>query len=126
MVRASGAGVELVIIRTMANMKRNITHEPCDLACPYQKVLERCVDHPGYTMISVASVKTLVLDLPPSCIEFWPLNPQYAVVGTYNLEKSASTDESAEQIEQLEELETKKGQQRSGSLILLRVDGNDV
>jgi diphthamide biosynthesis protein 7 len=107
-------------------MKRNITYEPCDLACPHRKVLERYVDHSGYTMISVASVKTLVLDLPPSCIEFWPLNPQYAVVGTYNLEKSASTDESAEQIEQSEELETKKGQQRSGSLILLRVDGNDV
>lgn len=28
-----------------------------------------------------------LLDLPPSCIEFWPNNPSWFVVGTYELDK---------------------------------------
>jgi diphthamide biosynthesis protein 7 len=66
-------------------------------------------------MSSIDPLRSLVLELPPSCIQFWPLNPQFAVVGTYNLEKAAD-----------DEAGPKKTQQRSGSLILVQVAENDV
>ena len=70
-------------------------------------------------MTSIESVKSLVLELPPSCVEFSPLAPQYAVVGTYNLEKQHA-DETAAQSDEA------KGQTRNGSLILIHVDNDDV
>jgi diphthamide biosynthesis protein 7 len=73
-------------------------------------------------MIQTDSLKAVILDLPPSCIEFWPVDPQYAVVGTYNLEKTAAELEAA----QAEEAGPKRNQQRNGSLILIQVQGDDV
>lgn len=70
-------------------------------------------------------LRSLNLDLPPSCIEFWPLNPRYAVVGTYNLEKSIEEHETSTIPEGLEEY-GKRQQQRNGSLILAEVDGDEV
>ncbi|KAF2490082.1 WD40 repeat-like protein [Lophium mytilinum] len=63
-------------------------------------------------MASVASIDSLVLDLPPSCVEFWPLDPEYAVVGTYNLEQSNDSEEKTESA-------TERPQSRNGSLILI-------
>lgn len=72
-------------------------------------------------MAEITSIKSLILDLPPSCIEFWPVDSQYVVVGTYNLEKAA-----AEETVESEETRTKNSQQRNGSLILIQVIGDDV
>jgi diphthine methyl ester acylhydrolase len=79
------------------------------------------------TMTSINSIDSLILDLPPSCIEFWPLNPQYAVVGTYHLEKpdgpeEASTEEEADASVAAEF----KPQERNGSIALLRIDNDKM
>lgn len=75
-------------------------------------------------MASIKSLKSLTLDLPPSCIEFWPTVPEYAVVGTYYLDKAA--DDGNAEIPEDRGDETKKSQTRNGSLILVQVDGDDV
>lgn len=82
----------------------------------------------GYTisrflpnMTSIKSLVSFKLDLPPSCIEFFPLNPQYAVIGTYNLQKQGEQEPSdgAHGVQG-------QSQQRNGSLILVRVVGDNV
>lgn len=60
--------------------------------------------------------------MPPSCIEFFPLNPQYAVIGTYNLEKP-DEKESAGSAPHDGHV---KSQQRNGSLVLVRVQRDHV
>ncbi|KAH6642186.1 hypothetical protein C7974DRAFT_96926 [Boeremia exigua] len=73
-------------------------------------------------MASIDSLLTLTLDLPPSCIEFWSRDSQYAVVGTYNLEKedgSGLSDPAQHEGQQ-------KNQERNGSLILVRVRDDTV
>ncbi|THZ13424.1 WD40 repeat-like protein [Aureobasidium pullulans] len=79
-------------------------------------------------MTSIYSIQSLVLDLPPSCIEFCPVARDYFVVGTYFLEKKeqeATAEDTAENNndEESEEVE-KKPQTRTGSLILFKVDGD--
>ena len=73
-------------------------------------------------MASIDSLLTLTLDLPPSCIEFWPRDSQYAVIGTYNLEKG----EEGSGLSDPAQHEGRKSQQRNGSLILVRVEGDSV
>lgn len=69
-------------------------------------------------MTSIRSLTSFGLDLPPSCIEFFPLKTQLAVIGTYNLEKQDDKSADSQQ--------SKQSQQRNGSLILVRVDGDNV
>ncbi|THW58286.1 WD40 repeat-like protein [Aureobasidium pullulans] len=81
-------------------------------------------------MTSIYSIQSLVLDLPPSCIEFCPVARDYFVVGTYFLEKKeqeATAEDTAENNndEESEEVE-KKPQTRTGSLILFIIDGDKV
>lgn len=81
-------------------------------------------------MTSINSIQSLVLDLPPSCIEFCPVARDYFVVGTYFLEKKeqeATAEDTTENNndEESEEVE-KKPQTRTGSLILFKVDGDKV
>jgi diphthamide biosynthesis protein 7 len=64
-------------------------------------------------MPSIEHLQSLTLDLPPSCIEFWPVDEQYAVVGTYNLDTTQDTLEI-------------KSQRRNGSLLLLHLTDDDV
>lgn len=52
------------------------------------------------------------LDLPPSCIEFVPGNPEFFVVGTYNLQKDVDTGSHP--------------QSRTGSLNLVRINGDKL
>jgi diphthamide biosynthesis protein 7 len=78
------------------------------------------------SMPSIEHLQSLTLDLPPCCVEFWPLDVQYAVVGTYNLEKTEETQDGVEGTENVGMGEGKKTQQRNGSLILVKVDGNEV
>lgn len=73
-------------------------------------------------MASINSLVTLTLDLPPSCIEFWSRDSQYAVVGTYNLEKEDGSGLS----DPAQHEGQKKDQQRNGSLILVRVQNDTV
>lgn len=72
-------------------------------------------------MPTVEHFKSLTLDLPPSCVEFWPSSTEFAVVGTYNLEKSTSNEGSDQLYEHTEVSSKRINQQRNGSLILLQV-----
>jgi diphthamide biosynthesis protein 7 len=76
-------------------------------------------------MTTTESLRSIILDLPPSCIEFCPSAPQYAIIGTYNLEKQEDQQDQEGQ-EAVVEGGQKTGQQRNGSLILARVTGDDV
>ena len=35
---------------------------------------------------------SMLFELPPSCIEFYPLQPEYFVVGTYSLDSTLETN----------------------------------
>lgn len=82
-------------------------------------------------MADIKSLHSLILDLPPSCIEFWPVDDQYAVIGTYNLEKgntevqNGDNDPDGEGNEQNFTSEKQK-QERNGSLILIKVVGDEM
>jgi diphthamide biosynthesis protein 7 len=71
------------------------------------------------TMQSIKHFQSLKLDLTPSCIEFCTRYPQYAVVGTYSLEKTSEEQSVGDDCQ-------KESQQRKGSLILLRVVGDQL
>jgi diphthine methyl ester acylhydrolase len=77
-------------------------------------------------MLKVELVKSLILDLPPCCIELWPFDPQYAVVGTYNLENKASEEDNYDTTDEQNSSGKTLSQERNGSLILLHVDDDDV
>lgn len=81
---------------------------------------------------SISSTQSMILDLPPSCIEFCPAYPDLFVVGTYNLEKSDQTDTvgDEEKIDEEENPQTsgtsKQPQSRNGSIILFQLRGGKV
>jgi diphthamide biosynthesis protein 7 len=75
-------------------------------------------------MISISSIQSLILDLPPSCIEFCPVAPDYFVVGTYFLEKKEQ-DAANDGEEESKDVD-KKPQTRTGSLILFKVEGDEM
>ncbi|KAI1759252.1 hypothetical protein GGR53DRAFT_514169 [Hypoxylon sp. FL1150] len=69
---------------------------------------------------SIAPLRSLTLDLPPSCIEFCPTHPDYFIVGTYNLQKEEAATEIP--LEEDEQHETRKHvQTRNGSLIAFQL-----
>lgn len=70
----------------------------------------------------ITSKLSLTLDLPPSCIQFCPAHPELFVVGTYNLEREEATDEVAVE----SQAQTSKPQSRNGSLLLFRLEGDDL
>ncbi|KAJ8125501.1 hypothetical protein O1611_g8139 [Lasiodiplodia mahajangana] len=74
----------------------------------------------------IASSRSLVLDLPPSCIEFCPAHPDHFVVGTYNLQKDESAVVDNIEVSDNEDCHevVKKPQSRNGSLVvhILRID----
>ncbi|KAL0257818.1 Prohibitin-2, subunit of the prohibitin complex (Phb1p-Phb2p) [Diplodia seriata] len=71
-------------------------------------------------MASIKSIRSLTLDIPPSCIEFVPGHPELFVVGTYYLEKNNDGENTtAEQIDG-------QPQQRTGSLLLFKLEGNEL
>lgn len=76
----------------------------------------------------ISSQVSLVLDLPPSCIQFCPAHPKYFVVGTYNLEKNDTTGEESvnNDEEDGDTSASKTPQSRNGSLIAFKVEGNDL
>lgn len=75
----------------------------------------------------IASLQSLILDLPPSCAEFCPAHPEYLVVGTYNLQKDEGETASETQDEETEDSPAApKPQNRNGSLVVLKVHGDDM
>jgi diphthamide biosynthesis protein 7 len=101
-------------------------------------------------MTCISSIKSLILDLPPSCIEFCPVARDYFVVGTYYLEKSeevevedelqdtantadtTTEDEKKEEDDDEDEKESgnvgekKNPQVRTGSLVLFKLEGDEM
>ncbi|KAI0969129.1 WD40-repeat-containing domain protein [Xylaria arbuscula] len=71
----------------------------------------------------IASSRHLILDLPPSCIEFCPAHPDYFVVGTYNLEKDEPTtaDEVGTSDNEDGHEVVRKPQSRNGSLVVFKL-----
>ncbi|KAH6606256.1 wd40 repeat-like-containing domain-containing [Trichoderma cornu-damae] len=74
----------------------------------------------------VASLRSLTLDLPPSCAEFCPAHPEYLVVGTYNLQKDDTAEAAWEAREEDDPPVAPKPQNRNGSLVVLKVEGDDI
>jgi diphthamide biosynthesis protein 7 len=77
-------------------------------------------------MTSINSTQSLILDLPPSCIEFCPVARDYFVVGTYFLEKKEQDAAAANDEEEKSEDVDKEPQTRTGSLILFKVEGDKM
>ena len=78
-------------------------------------------------MTSINSIQSLNLDLPPSCIEFCSAAREYFVVGTYFLEKKEQeigVDDGDEE-DKSEDVD-KKPQTRTGSLILFKIEDDEV
>lgn len=72
----------------------------------------------------VSSRESLVLDLPPCCVQFCPSHPQYFVIGTYNLEKDENAgDQGSETSGDNSVSETRTHQNRNGSLVVYHTDG---
>lgn len=67
---------------------------------------------------SIKSDQTLILDKPPCCLEFFPNNPAYFVVGTYNL---ISPENQNEAVPSSSESTVGEKQQRDGSLVVCRL-----
>lgn len=68
---------------------------------------------------AISSKLSIVLDLPPSCIEFSPFHPECFIVGTYHLEP-----ESASHTTSLQQEDYQLGrpvQDRRGSLMLFHL-----
>lgn len=72
----------------------------------------------------LSSKISLTLDLPPSCVQFCPAHPHHFVVGTYNLEKD---DEVRLDEERQEDSSAgRKAQSRNGSLVVFKIEGEDL
>lgn len=79
---------------------------------------------------NIASGGSLVLDLPPSCIEFSPTAPDLLVVGTYYLDTTTTATRTQDDFDDrpldAPDTEALLSQQRSGSLVLLRLVDDEV
>lgn len=76
----------------------------------------------------ISSKVSLILDLPPSCIQSCPVHPDLFVVGTYNLQKNEQDIRENKQDSDDDEVvtATKTPQSRNGSLLVYRVDGAEL
>jgi diphthine methyl ester acylhydrolase len=75
----------------------------------------------------ITKVCDQILELPPSCVEFSPKQPDCFVIGTYNLEKdSDNIDDDKSGGQDSDAPYEKKPQSRNGSLILCRLLNDDV
>lgn len=67
-----------------------------------------------YEPKTLRSLTSIILELPPSCLEFCSAFPDLFVVGTYYLEQDAN-DQSGS-----------LPQERRGSLLLFRLEGQEL
>lgn len=76
---------------------------------------------------NVKPIGSIILDLPPSCIEFvpphedqrWPTDEHHFVVGTYELQKEESSEEQSV-------ASIRQEQSRQGSLSLFKLNGDEL
>ena len=68
---------------------------------------------------TISSGHTIILDLPPSCIEFSPLHPECFIVGTYYLEPES--DSQTTSLQQEDDQIESPVQNRRGSLMLFHL-----
>lgn len=64
-------------------------------------------------MMATEVLTSTVLDLPPSCIEFSPVEPDYFIVGTYDLRLGEPERSSLES-------------RRSGNLVVFRYTESEL
>lgn len=74
----------------------------------------------------ISSIQTLFLHLPPSCIEFWHLHPNYFVIGTYLLHQPEQEQGESTKGPSEEDPSSKPPQKRTGSLILCKFVENKI
>lgn len=74
---------------------------------------------------ATASITSIILDSQPSCLEFSLCNTEYFVVGTYVLEADEKPENGITEIPKEDEV-TRKLQKRSGSLILFRLQEQNL
>jgi len=75
----------------------------------------------------IASLCSLELDLPPSCVEFCPMFPSYFLVGTYYLQKEeSSTPAQATDTDDGSQGPPAKAQKRNGSILIYEVVDNNM
>jgi diphthamide biosynthesis protein 7 len=78
-------------------------------------------------MAHISSIDSQTLDLPPSCIEFSPLNPEYFVVGTYHLAKQEPEPVQNEEHEiDTTADEGQPVQQRTGRIIICHLSNDKL
>ena len=66
----------------------------------------------------ITSISTHILEKPPSCIEFLPLDHDFCVIGTYYLDTGDGQEECPRETDQA----TDVAQSRNGSLILFNLN----
>jgi diphthamide biosynthesis protein 7 len=72
-------------------------------------------------MASKKSEASIILDLPPACLEFSPENPSWAVIGTYTLDSADDANNNDSSSSKETATSQPQPQSRSGSLILLSI-----
>lgn len=72
-------------------------------------------------VVSIPSKTSIILDLPPSCIEFSPFHQNYFIVGTYYLEPESGASHTTF-IQQQDDKIRRPPQDRKGSLTLFHLD----
>ena len=70
----------------------------------------------------IRSDHTIILDLPPSCMEFSPLHADSFVVGTYYLEPESGTASHTTSTKEEDDQVRVPPQDRSGSLMLFNLN----
>lgn len=71
----------------------------------------------------IDSFQSMILDLPPSCIEICPRHPSLFLVGTYYLETNEAEGKDTEDGNDGDEVEVeaKQAQSKSGSIIVFEL-----
>lgn len=77
-------------------------------------------------MATLSSIRTLTLDLPPSCIQFCPGKPHLFVVGTYFLHTPPSSDVEASASLNGKIEARQAAQKRTGSLVLYELSPENI
>ena len=73
---------------------------------------------------TVQADQSMILDAPPSCIEFSPIHSGHFVVGTYSLNSEVHEDVAREKHD--DQVADITEQSRSGSLVLFKLDGSHM
>lgn len=71
---------------------------------------------------AIKSTQTHLLEKPPSCIEFLPLNQDFFLVGTYYLYSGADQEDSTH----TNDGGTNLAQSRNGSLLLFKLEETNM